>query len=126
MKIIKDNLDIFSEFILHNFSNSIINATFPSELQKADVIPVFEKKYRNNVENYHPVSILSNLSKIYERCLYDHVLSKWPSGFLKRFSTQHFLLVMTEKWRNYLDKRGINGAILTDLSKAFECIFTTF
>ena len=78
----------FSEFILHNFNNLIFDATFPSELRKADVIPVFKKKDRKNVENYRPASILPNLSKIYERCLYDqmykhfsHILSKWQCGF---------------------------------------------
>ena len=83
-KACQDNIDIFSEFIFHNFNNSISDATFPSELKNADVIPVFKKKDRNNVENYRPVSILPNLSKIYERCLYDqmykyfnHILSKW-------------------------------------------------
>ena len=50
VKIIKDNIDIFSEFIYHNFNNSIFDATFPSELKNADVIPVFKKKDRNNVE----------------------------------------------------------------------------
>ena len=129
VKIIKDNIDIFSEFIFHNFNNSIFDATFPSELKNVDVIPVFKKKNRNNVENYRPVSILPNLWKIYERCLYDqmykyfnHILSKWQCGFRKGFSTQHCLLVMTEKWRKCLDKGGISGAILTDLSKAFDCI----
>ena len=29
---------------------------------------------------------------------------------------------MTKKWRKYLDKDGINGALLTDLSKAFYCL----
>ena len=29
---------------------------------------------------------------------------------------------MTEKWRKYLDKDGVNGALLTDLSKAFDCL----
>ena len=129
MKIIKDNMDIFSEFIFHNFNNSIFDATFPSELKNADGILVFKKKDQNNIENYHPVSILPNLSKIYERCLYDqkykyfnHILSKWQCGFRKGFSTQHCLLVMTEKLRKCLDKGGISGAILTDLSKAFDCI----
>ena len=43
-------------------------------------------------------------SKIYERCHYDQmykyfnfILSKWQCGFRKGFSTQHCLLVMTEK-----------------------------
>ena len=73
VKIVKDNIDIFSEFIFHNFNNTIFDATFPSELKNADVIPVFKKKDRNNVGNYRPVSILPNLSKIYERCLYDEM-----------------------------------------------------
>ena len=41
VKIINKNINIFSEFILHNFNNLIFDATFPSELKKADVIPVF-------------------------------------------------------------------------------------
>ena len=106
VKIVKENIDMFSEFILHNF-----DATFPSEFKKADVVPVFKKKDRSNVENYRPVSILPNFSKIYERCLYDqmykyfnHILSKWQCGFRKDFSTQHCLLVMKEKLQKCLDK----------------------
>ena len=29
---------------------------------------------------------------------------------------------MTEKWRKCLDKAGISGTILADLSTAFDCI----
>ena len=101
MKIINDNINIFSEFIFHNFNNSVFDATLPLELNNADVILVFEKKDRNNVENYRPICILPNLSRIYGRCLYDqlskyfnHILSKWQRGFRKGFSTQHCHLVM--------------------------------
>ena len=59
VKIIKDNIDIFSEFIFHNFNNSIFDATFPSELKNADVIPVFKKKDRNNVERIMSLRIMS-------------------------------------------------------------------
>ena len=111
MKIIKDNIDIFSKFIFHNFNNLIFDATFPSELKNADKIPVFKKKDRNIIENYRPVSIFSNLIKIYERCLNDqadkyfnHILSKWQCEFCKGFSTQRSLLVMMEKWQKSLDK----------------------
>ena len=37
VKIIKDNIDIFSEFIFHNFNNSIFDATFPLSL-----VPTYE------------------------------------------------------------------------------------
>ena len=40
-------------------------------------------------------------------------------GFRQGFTTQYCLLAMTEKWRKHLDKNGVNGVLLTDLSKAF-------
>ena len=44
----------------------ISKAIFPSDLKLADVTPVYEKKSRNSKDNYSPVSILSNISKIYD------------------------------------------------------------
>ena len=88
MKVIQDNIDTFSEFVFHNFNNSIHDVTLPSELKNAGVILVFKNK--SNVENYRPVSTLPNLSKIYERCLYDQmykyfnrILSKYQCVFRK-------------------------------------------
>ena len=74
MKTIKDNIDIFSEFIFHNFNNLLFDATFSSELKNANVYPVFNKKHRNKVENCRPVRILPNLSKMYERFLCDQMV----------------------------------------------------
>ncbi|XP_057294621.1 uncharacterized protein LOC130623149 [Hydractinia symbiolongicarpus] len=42
--------------------------------------------------------------------------------FKKGFSTQHCLLAMLEKWRKCNDENKIIGALLTDLSKAFDCL----
>ena len=51
------------------------------------------------------------------------ILSKWQCDFRQGYSTQHCLLIMTEKWRQCLDKwRWISGALLTDLSKTFDCL----
>ena len=41
---------------------------------------------------------------------------------LKKYGTQHALLLMIEKWRKSLDNGDIFGAVLTDLSKAFDCL----
>ena len=38
------------------------------------------------------------------------------------FSTQHTLLSLIEKWEKVLDNKGYGGAILMDLSKAFDTI----
>ena len=49
-------------------------------------------------------------------------IDKNLSGFRKGYNTQHCLLLMIGKWENALYNKKHVGAILTDLSKAFDCI----
>ena len=71
---------------------------------------------------------MPTVSKIYERCLYDQIneyfqplFSKLKCGFRNWSSAQHCLLILIEKCRNVLDKRGFAGLLLTDLSSTFDC-----
>ena len=48
--------------------------------------------------------------------------SKQQCGFRKGYSTQYCLLSMLEKWKSVVDKGKYFGALLTDLSKAFDGI----
>ena len=121
-KIIKENSDIFADFILTSFNLSVANSIFPSSLKnkKGDI---------NLKDNYIPVSILSNISKIFERCMFQQIskfmeplLSKYQCGFRKGYNTQYCLLAMLEKWKSSVDKGSSFGALLTDLSKAFDCL----
>ena len=127
VKILKVNSDICSYILHHNFNNSLFSNEFPKYLKKADITPVFKKDEKFLKTNYRPVSILPTVSKIYERCLYDQIneyfqslFSKLQCGFRNRHSAQHCLLVLIEKCRKVLDKRGFGGLMLTDLSKAFD------
>ena len=43
-------------------------------------------------------------------------------GYGKDFSTQQALLSLMERWKNTLDQNAYSGAILMDLSKAFDTI----
>ena len=43
---------------------------FPTTLKLANIAPVYKKGSKNSKENYKSVSILANISKIYERCLF--------------------------------------------------------
>ena len=57
-KIVKDNGDIFSDFFLSGFNNSIKTAIFTSSLKQTILTPVFKKGDKNSKENYRSVSIL--------------------------------------------------------------------
>ena len=83
----------------------------------------------NDKKDYRPVTILSNISEKYERLLYKKletysksILSQYQCGFRKGFSVLASLLPMIEKWRDSFDSGGNFGALLTDLSKAFDCL----
>ena len=128
-KIIKNNSDIFSRFFQANFNNAIETSTFPEQLKYADVKPVFKKDSRTDKKNYRPISILPNISKIYERCInkqleeyFQALLSKYQCGFRKGYSVINTLLPMIEKWRKPLYAGGVFGTLLTSLSKAFDCL----
>ena len=43
-------------------------------------------------------------------------------GYRKGFSSEHALLSLIENWKKVLDKKGFGGAVLMDLSKAFDTI----
>ena len=49
---------------------TINNGDFPSFLKLANMIPVFKKYYKNSKDNYRPISILKNISKVYEIILF--------------------------------------------------------
>ena len=49
-------------------------------------------------------------------------LSPFLRGYRKGFSTQYALLTLIERWKFCLDTQGFTGALLMDLSKAFDTI----
>ena len=92
-------------------------------------MPIYKKGKRDLKDNYRPVSILPVLSKLYERSMFkqiseffENIFSKNQCGFRKGHSTQQCLLAMLEKWKRSVDSGKAFGALLTDLSKAFDCL----
>ena len=53
---------------------------------------------------------------------FESFLSKYQCEFRKEFNAQHCLLSMLEKLKSAIDNRKMFGALLTDLSKAFDCL----
>ena len=97
--------------------------------KKVEVWLLYKKDGKAEKSNYKPITALSNVSKIYERSLYDQIYSYFDKifwiyqcGFYKGISTQHILLTMTEKMKISRDNKQCSAATLTDFSKAFDSI----
>ena len=53
---------------------------------------------------------------------FNNILSNFLSAYRERHTCQHVLLTLIETWRKCLDESNLAGAILMDLSKAFDCL----
>ena len=125
----KENAEYFEVIICSQFNESIIFSKFTLSFKLADITPVFKNESRNHKNNYRHVSILPLISKVFEKIMnkqlsisFGEILSKFQCGFRKVFSTQHCLLSMLEKWKRAVDNSKVFGMLLTNLSKAFDCI----
>ena len=117
-KIIKENSDIFEKVLCFFY-------------QRVDEVEysIHKKGKKDKKENYRPVSILPVLSKIFERIMFiqmsaffENIFNKQQCGFRKGYNTQQCLLKMLEKWKPSVDEAKVFGALLTDLSKALDCL----
>ena len=129
VRVVKENAEYFAKIICSQFNESINSSKFPLSFKIANITPVFKNESRNHKNNYRPVSILPLISKVFEKIMnkqlsiyFEVILSKFQCGFRKGFSTQHCLLLMLEKWKRAVDNNKVFGALLTDLSEAFDCI----
>ena len=123
------NADIFAEVLYNVFNRSLEVGEFPSGMKVANVTTVQKKGSRYDKGNYRPVSILPNLSKVFERSLhkqisdfFDTILSKHQCGFRKGCAVQYCLIALLEKWQESIDRGLEFGILLTALSKVFDCL----
>ena len=87
---------------------SISECKFPVVLKLAEISSLFKKFDRLSKDNYRPVSILTALSKVFERChsnqllfYFEELFSKILFGFRK--DCQSTLSRMIEDWKSSLD-----------------------
>ena len=102
------------------------------ECKESIVSPLYknpEKGSRLQKSDFRPVSVLTAFSKIFEKYYQnsmlkftESILSEKISAYRKGSSCQHVLMSLTEQWRKYIDQNQYVGAVLMDLSKAFDCL----
>ena len=128
-KLIKANIcHPLTELINMSFATG----EYPDKLKVAKVVPVFKNKGDYlQVSNYRPISLLSNINKVFEKLVYSRVYSfldlhnviyDLQFGFRAGHSTNHALISLTEKVREALDSSNFACGIFIDLQKAFDTV----
>ena len=131
-KLIKMSKDVIKRPLTEAIKSSIETKKFPKLMKYGKITPLYKfpkEGSRQNKADYRPVTVLTVFSKIEERYIFnsltnftDSILSDKISAYRKGYSTQHVILKLTEEWRTHLDKNETVGAVLMDLSKAFDCL----
>ena len=93
--MLKVTLDIHLSLMTKIINLSFENECCPDDLKLAEVSPIFKKNDDLDKENYRPVSVLFNVSKVFERIIYSQIdafkqdkLANLLTGFRKNRSTQ--------------------------------------
>ena len=129
VKIVKLAASVIDSHLTNIINNDLSNNAFSDSAKLASVRPIYKKDDRNEIKNYRPVSILNCFSKIYEKFLNEQLLpfvnrsiSELMSAYRSGYSTNHVLIRFIENWRHALDNNLFTGAVLMNLSKAFDCL----
>ena len=129
VKLLEVGTEPLSVMISKLINLSIDECTFPDLLKYAEMAALFKKLDRLGKENYRPVSILTALSKVFEKIYcrqltsyFDRIFSKYLSGFRQKYSCQSTLLRMIEEWKSALDNGNMVGSIAIDPSRAFDSL----
>ena len=73
VKGLKENSDIFSNFLCNSLNNFIKLSTFSEILKHTDITPFYRKGKKDIKGNYRPVSVLPNLSNIFEKRMFEQM-----------------------------------------------------
>ena len=69
--LLKNIADVLAKLLCHLFNYSLEAGVFPSDWKTSNVVPVHKKNDAQNKCNYRPVSLLCDVSKIFERLVYN-------------------------------------------------------
>lgn len=120
-----------SPILAEIFNICIYCGIWPNALKRADVVPVFKSGDRTEVNNYRPISIISNIAKVFEKIVHVRIsrflinsnrINSKQFGFQQNKSSVHALEEVCDSiYKGISDNKAV-AATFIDLSKAFDTV----
>ena len=129
-RMLKKEPFLFARLLKPLINESLDEGVFPTELKTANIIPIFKKGDKTNMNNYRPISLLPVISKVYEKILNLQLTSIVDNGFIdenqfgfrKGHSTQDAVLKFVDKIEQDLALGKHVATVYIDVSKAFDSV----
>lgn len=130
-EILKYSVSALTEPISFIINKCIEQGKVPSHFKNAKIIPIYKKGEKTDMSNYRPISLISSVSKIFEKIVKHRVMkylnkykiiSKFQYGFQEKLSTQDAVAELTSNIYQALDDRKSCLGVFIDLAKAFDSV----
>ena len=132
--VILKNCEPELSYILAKLFNTCLKGScFPDCWKVSSVGPVFQNVgERSTAKNYRPVSLLSVVSKVFEKLvnnrIVDHLekcglFSDFQYGFRSSQSTADLQTVVSDRIAGAFNRSGATRAVALDISKAFDRVW---
>ena len=129
--LLKELAPILSEPLSIIVNQSMQTGIFPDVMKLAEVVPLYKGKSRENETNYRPISLLTTMSKVMEKVVYQKVyqfltntgqICETQYGFCSNHSCEHAIAQVIGNILKNLEGNKSTIAVMLDLSKAFDTI----
>ena len=113
------------------YNESIVTGNVPDAFKVSRITPIFKNGSACEPGNYRPIAVISSFSKVFEKLVYDQLISflekhnilfEYQFGFRKGHSTEHAILETIDNLKTALDQNMFTCGIFLDFSKAFDTI----
>ena len=121
--------------ILLSYQSFFFHRSFPGPVKNskkiANIIPGLKKGDSYHYNNYHSISLISNLSKLIEKLTHKRffnflekysLLFEKQYGFCVKMFTNHALIDITNKIQEACDKGSFACGVFLDFKKAFNAV----
>ena len=131
-RLLKEAGNAISKPLSKLFNLSLEIKTVPEVWKRANVILIYKKGEKTNINNYRPISLLSCVGKLCERVVFKYVfnyfrnnflLSIYQSGFQPGDSTVNQLFKVYHMLCEALDSTKEVRIVFCDISKAFDRVW---
>ena len=133
MVVLKNCESELSYILAELFNNCLKESCFPDCWNVSPEVPVFRNVgERRAAKGYCPVSLLSVVSKVFEKLVDNRIVehlencglfSDFQYGFRSSQSTAELLTVVSDRIARAFNSSGASRAVALDISKAFDRVW---
>ena len=131
-KLLKECADTLCGPLTYIFQLSLQQGIYPDSWKEAMITAIFKKIDPSFTKNYRPISLLSCISKVFEKVIFNHtypyfirneLLPDYNSGFRQDDGAINMIIAMLEEIYTGLDDHEDCLFVSLDISKAFDRVW---